>query len=134
MYGRHGGKLHEDAFNLIRFDVAKRIYNEGWNALFIGDDGLMLDYLGEGKIHEPFNQRIKGARLPDLLVVDEHDNYIVYEIGNYNPEKWSCQVIHIGFSGKVTLINSNDSLFTKSLYNATAEVIEPPPPHTALDK
>jgi len=116
----HGGAEHEAVLDLIRCDVVPKLRRQGLNLLCIMDDHLMSILCGTIQVGR------KASAYPDMILIDDGDEYadslLLVEVGQYEVEKWSEKqpVLHIGFDGQVSLINSGGSAFMILMRNAIA--------------
>ena len=117
----HGGTEHEAILDLIRFDVVPKLRRQGLELLCILDDNLMAHLCGTKRTGK------KDSAYPDMILMDDTKEYsdaplLLVEVGQYAVEKWPEEqpVLHVGMSGRVSLINASGSAFEILMRNAIA--------------
>jgi hypothetical protein len=111
--GKDGSELHSRLVESVRRDVTAKLIERGREFLSISAEPLMQTFLGM--------QQRAGSLIPDALFIHEDESYIV-EVGQMQVDKWwDKTVIHLGFTGKITVLNPTGSDFEKELIDVISK-------------
>lgn len=118
--GKLGREEHENFITFLRSEVAQALRHTYPSVSVVAHEWSMAKLTGQDKRHQ----------IPDLLFLpisplEGNTTPLIVEIGECTPCKWDEQfpVVHIGFNGRVTLMNPSKRMFDYTVTETIREMM-----------
>lgn len=118
--GKFGRAEHENIVTLLRTEVVQKLRYTYPSVSVVAHEWSMALFTGQGKRNQ----------IPDLLFLpsspfEGESVPLIIEIGECTPCKWDedLPVIHIGFNGRVTLMNPTKRTFDYTVTETIREMM-----------